>query len=327
MLLVLTRRMTPRRDEVDALAHAARGRGVAVRELELRAAAAARELEALVGAVATLDAPQRERVIAAADGNPLLALESARAAARGDRGPPASLRGVVRAAIAGARRARAPRGRARRRRRPRRSTALELAALAPPEDGARARMDCGLFHSADGRFGFRHELLREAALADLDDARRALLHETLGARAARARRPRPRATCASPAATTSRPSGWSQAAADAARATALVEAVAYLDEAVELRPDDPPIRLRARRACSPSSAAASRAMAELDAGARAAATRRRARPRPRAPARRAVVPQRAVRSRRARCRAAQHGLDALDAGGLDDLELRASSCC
>ena len=56
---------------------------------------------------------------------------------------------------------------------------VELSALAPPE-AVLAAMDCGLFRSADGRFGFRHDLLREAALADLDDARRVLLHEMLG---------------------------------------------------------------------------------------------------------------------------------------------------
>ena len=118
-------------------------------------------------------------------------------------------------------------------------------------------MDCGLFRSADGRFGFRHDLLREAALADLDDARRALLHEALGRRARRARRPRPPATCGSPAATTSRSSGWCEAAADAAQATALVEAVAYLEEAIELRPDDPQIHAASSPACSRSSGAAS----------------------------------------------------------------------
>ena len=206
MLLVLTRRMTPRRDAVDALAHAARGRGVAVREIALEPLGR-RELEALVGEVATLAAPQRERVVAAADGNPLLALESARAAARGDEGPPASLRGAVRAAIAGldepARRAAelaAVAGRPLDR--------VELSALAPPE-AVLAALDCGLFRSADGRFGFRHDLLREAALADLDDARRALLHEALG-RAPRRAPPRPRATSGSPAATTSRSSGSSR---------------------------------------------------------------------------------------------------------------------
>src|SRR5206468_7442416 len=102
LLLVLTRRMTPRRDAVDALLHAARGRGVAVAELEL-APLPRPELERLVGAVATLAAPERERVVAAADGNPLLALESARAAARGEfdpAHPPSSLRAAVRAAVA-----------------------------------------------------------------------------------------------------------------------------------------------------------------------------------------------------------------------------------
>ena len=117
VLLVLTRRMVPRRDAVDALVHAARGRGVAVRELGLEPLSR-RELEALVGEIATLGAPQRERVVAAADGNPLLALESARAVgARGRR--PARL--AARRGAGGdrrARRARAPGGRARRGRRP-----------------------------------------------------------------------------------------------------------------------------------------------------------------------------------------------------------------
>ena len=177
VLLVLTRRTTPRRDAVDALTHAARGRGVAVRELALEPLSHS-ELEDLVGEVASLAAPQRERVIAAADGNPLLALESARAAARGEPGPPASLRGAVRAAIAGLDE-------------PARRTAelaavagrpldrMQLSALAPP-DAVLAAMDCGLFRSADGRFGFRHDLLREAALADIDGARRSMLHEALG---------------------------------------------------------------------------------------------------------------------------------------------------
>ena len=149
-----------------------------------------RELEALIGDFATLAAPQRERVVAAADGNPLLALESARAAARGDDGPArlAARRRPRRARRA--RRARAPGRRARRRRRPALDR-VELSALAPPE-AVLAAIDCGLFRSADGRFGFRHALLREAALADLDDTRRALLHEALGsalgARAAEAAR-------------------------------------------------------------------------------------------------------------------------------------------
>ena len=53
----------------------------------------------LVDASATARRARAERVIAAADGNPLLALESARAAAAQAR-PAASLRGLVRAAVA-----------------------------------------------------------------------------------------------------------------------------------------------------------------------------------------------------------------------------------
>ena len=59
------------------------------RELALRAAAAAATSRRWSARSRALDAPQRERVVAAADGNPLLALESARAAARGDARPAA----------------------------------------------------------------------------------------------------------------------------------------------------------------------------------------------------------------------------------------------
>jgi DNA-binding SARP family transcriptional activator/tetratricopeptide (TPR) repeat protein len=320
VLLVLTRRMVPRRDAVDALAHAARGRGVAVLELALEPLSR-REIEALLGEVATLAAPQRERVVAAADGNPLLALESARAAARGEAGPPtppASLRGLVRASLAGldgpARRTAelaAVAGRPLDR--------VELSALAPPE-AVLAAMDCGLFRSADGRFGFRHDLLREAALADLDDARRALLHEALGS-APGAR--------AAEAAHHLRLAGRDdlaverlvEAAADAAQATALVEAAAYLEEAIGLRPDDPHVRLQLAETLAQLGRREG-ALAELDAAVRLidpadAGARVRAHLRAAIWCRSSLCdPARAGRS-------AQLALDALDGGRSDDVEARA----
>ncbi|MEA2312768.1 MAG: hypothetical protein QOE28_2736, partial [Solirubrobacteraceae bacterium] len=316
VLLVLTRRMIPLRDAVDALTHAARGRGVAVRELTLEPLSR-RELEALVGEIATLDAPHRERVVAAADGNPLLALESARAAARGDEGPPASLRGAVRAAIAGldeaARRVAelaAVAGRPLDR--------VDLSALVPP-DAVLAAMDCGLFRSADGRFGFRHELLREAALADLDDARRALLHEALGsapgARAAEAARHLRLAGRDDLAVVR-----LLEAAADAVHATALVEAVAYLEEAIELRPDDPRVHLQLAGTLA-QLGRPEPTMAEID------ATLRLLRPDD-AAARVSTHLSAALWFRSALCdptralRSAQQGLDAYEAGGLDDPALR-----
>jgi DNA-binding SARP family transcriptional activator len=220
VLLVLIRRGLPRRDAVDALIQAARAARIAVEELELGPLKPA-DVERLVGPF-----PQ---VIAAADGNPLLAIESARAETSG---APASLRGVVRAAIARlddpARRTAelaAVAGRD--------LTRAELAQLAEPETVLNAG-DCGLFHSAEGRFGFRHALLREAAYADLDDARRSAHHETLGRALSNA------AECAHHLKRAGRDDLAAgrlvEAAADATRATALHEAAAYLREAVTLDP-------------------------------------------------------------------------------------------
>jgi DNA-binding SARP family transcriptional activator len=220
VLLVLTRRTLPRRDAIDALIQAAKAANVTVEELEL-GPLEPDDVERLVGPL--------PHVIAAADGNPLLAIESARERTSG---PPASLRGVVRAAISrldeDARRTAelaAVAGRD--------LSRAELAQLAEPRSVLDAT-DCGLFHSVDGRFGFRHALLREAAYADLDDARRSAHHETLGqalqsaAESAHHLRRAGRDDLAA--------GKLVEAAADAARATALLEAAAYLSEAASLDP-------------------------------------------------------------------------------------------
>ena len=317
MLLVLTRRMTPRRDAVDALAHAARGRGVAVREIALEPLGR-RELEALVGEVAALAAPQRERVVAAADGNPLLALESARAA--------------------GARRAdgRRPRCAAPCAPRSPGSTSPRAAPpSSPPSPAARSTASSSRRWPRPRRCSRRSTAACSAAPTGASASAttccarpRSPTSTTPAARSCTRRSPappacappRPRATCGSRAATTSRSSGSSQAAADAAQATALVEAVAYLQEAIELRPDDPRIHVELAGMLA-QLGRREPAMAEIDAALRLLRPDD-ARPRVQhAPQRRAVVPQRALRSD-ARAALAQRGLDAYEAGGLDDPELR-----
>ena len=160
-------------------------------------------------------------MIAAADGNPLLAIESARAAGAGRDGPPASLRGVVRAAIA----ARSPDG-ARRAAElaavaGRELDRIELARAAPARRTCWPRMDCGLLRT-------RRRALRLPPRAAARGRARRPRGRPPRARCTRswpraraAAPPRPRATCGSPAATTSPPSASSRPPRDAARATAL----------------------------------------------------------------------------------------------------------
>jgi hypothetical protein len=99
VLLVLTRRPFPRRPEADAVEHALRTRGRLVGQVTLRPLPAA-EVARLVRLVAPLASERVDQVVAAADGNALLAVEWARALRHGQDQPPESLRGAVRAALA-----------------------------------------------------------------------------------------------------------------------------------------------------------------------------------------------------------------------------------
>jgi DNA-binding SARP family transcriptional activator/tetratricopeptide (TPR) repeat protein len=240
VLIAVTRRHAPAQHALDAFLVAQRARGALV-EVELQPLSRV-AIGELVRRVATLDADAHDQVVAAADGNALLAVESARAAARGLEGPPPSLRAVVRAA-AGAlpQEARhvaelaAVAGRELSRR--------ELAAVAPAETVVRA-MDSGLFVSADGRFGYRHALLREAVIAELPDARARELHEELagivdGTAAELARHLRLAGLDDEAA------RRLSAAARDAVAVGAVEEAADYLDEAIGLAPGDTGVRLQA----------------------------------------------------------------------------------
>ena len=82
VLFVLTRRDKPERPAADALLADLAGRGVEVAELELGPLSAA-ELAAVARSVADLTEDAVDQVVRAADGNPLLAVESCPGARRG----------------------------------------------------------------------------------------------------------------------------------------------------------------------------------------------------------------------------------------------------
>jgi DNA-binding SARP family transcriptional activator/tetratricopeptide (TPR) repeat protein len=169
VLFVLTRRDKPDRPEADALLADLAGRGVEVAELELGPLAAT-ELAAVARSVADLTDDAVDQVVQAADGNPLLAVASARALAAGSSAPPSNLRAAVRAATGSLpRRARglaevlAAAGRE--------LSATELAALplADRDAAEAAVLDSGLVIRMRGGLRFRHALLAEAVRADLGE--------------------------------------------------------------------------------------------------------------------------------------------------------------
>jgi tetratricopeptide (TPR) repeat protein len=175
LLVVGTRRDRPARDQILTLEQAARQRGTLRADVRVDRLApeAVGELARAVGAT---DEDAVIRVVAAAEGNPLLAVESARALAAGNE-LPLGLRGAARAAMArlgpDARelvRTLAVAGR---------DVALEEAAdragvsvvdALPPAE------DAGLLESAGDRIRFGHALLRDAVYADLSASERTARH-------------------------------------------------------------------------------------------------------------------------------------------------------
>ncbi len=169
VLFVLTRRDRPDRPTADALLADLAGRGVEVAELELGPLSEA-EVAAVARSVAELTDDAVEQVIRAADGNPLLATESARALAAGRSAPPQNLRAAVRAATGALPRpardlieALAAAGRE--------LSAAELAALplADRDAAEEAVLDTGLVCRSRAGLRFRHSLLAEAVRAGLGE--------------------------------------------------------------------------------------------------------------------------------------------------------------
>ena len=169
-LLIVTRRPVAT-EALDAAEDHLAGAGV-LRTRILLAPLHDLDASALVRAAnAELDPEAVRQTVSAADGNPLLAVESARALARGHEGPPPSLMSAVRGLLRGlptdargvadllavAGRSLEP---------------AELDALpgSAPALAAAAGVARGLLEGGDGPLGYRHALMREAAYAALEPA-------------------------------------------------------------------------------------------------------------------------------------------------------------
>ena len=178
VLFVLTRRLVPRRTEVDRLEHVLRSRGL-LRDEQRLGSLSPQAVAEIALDVAPLGDEDLARVVQASEGNALLATETARAIARGERELAEGVRGAVRGAFG----LLDDPGR----------QFVELAAVAArelerdeivalpiedPADAAVQALENGMLIERDGRVGFRHALLRDAAYFEMPQPRRAALHAT-----------------------------------------------------------------------------------------------------------------------------------------------------
>jgi DNA-binding SARP family transcriptional activator/tetratricopeptide (TPR) repeat protein len=247
VLFVLTRRDKPDRPAADALLADLAGRGVEVADLELGPLSAA-EVAAVARSVAELTEHAVEQVVRAADGNPLLAVESARALGAGSHAPPPNLRAAVRAATGVLPRpARdlaevlAAAGRE--------LSAAELAALPMAERDAaeEAVLDTGLVCRAGGGLRFRHALLAEAVRAGLGEQGRRYEQLALAIEAAAAVPEQVAAEVAGHLHRAGRDDlagpRWQRAARHARSLGAMPEAAQFWAEAVRCAPESVDLRL------------------------------------------------------------------------------------
>ena len=245
IMILLTRRELPHSADADRLEEALRSRGLLACELQLGPLGPG-PVAALARRAARLNDAEVKRVVDRAEGNALLAVETARALSRGleDQVAP-SLRGSVRATLtplAGEVRKLVE------------LTAIAARALEPvelgqlglqdPDESASAALETGLLVASDGRLGFRHALLRDAVYEEIAAPRRPGLHMRwanallASEQAGRPRRP-------AEAARQLRLAGadleavpeLARAAADARAVAALEQAVEYLEEALTIAPE------------------------------------------------------------------------------------------
>ncbi|MCW2796201.1 MAG: transcriptional activator domain [Nocardioides sp.] len=236
VLLVLTRRTGIRSPELDGLLADLRARSVPVNELDLSPITDA-EVAALACSLHSLDDLRVRDVVAAAEGNPLLAVETTRSLVAGDTGPPANLRTAVRASMgrlsesaAGLVQLLAVAARPLHR--------DELHRLGVTDAAAHEAVvfSEGLLVQREGRIGFRHELLRAAVHADLSDSTG--MHDRL----ADALDPAELVEIAHHLSSAGRrreaARTWAEAAARARSVGAVAEAADLLTRAVDHAPDD-----------------------------------------------------------------------------------------
>ena len=179
-LVVLTRREAPPNPRVDSLLDGLGRGGVRVAQVELTGLRDT-TLRAVVGAGSALAPEIVEAVVQAASGNPLLAIEAGRAAAAGDgRGPPPTLVGAVRGWLADVDEdARAVLDALAAAERPLRADELAELPVADATGALVRALATGLLDATTERTGFRHELLRDAVVADIPPPRRSRAHRAV----------------------------------------------------------------------------------------------------------------------------------------------------
>ena len=279
VLIVITCRDLPRSADVDRLEHALRARGLLACELEL-GPLPPEPVAALARQAADLSEADVRRVMERAEGNALLAVETARTLGHGQEDVAPSLRGSVRVTLG-----------------PISDDArhlVELAATAArtieavelgrlplddPEAAATAALGSGLMVAAGDGVAFRHALLRDAVYEEIAAPRRRGLHHrwarVLEACERAGAIPRPAEVARHlrlAGADAEAVPQLARAAGDARDLGALEQAAEYIEEAVLIAPDRAELWLELaeleawRHRGDRSEAAFARAFALLDGG-------------------------------------------------------------
>ena len=244
VMMLLTRRELPHSGAADRLEQAFRARGLLACELDLGPLPAV-PVAALARKAARLSEPDVRRVVERAEGNALLAVETARALARGQDEVASSLRGSVRATLTplagnarGLLEVAAVAARA--------LDSVELAqiGLEESEEAATEALQTGLLVGAGGAIGFRHALLRDAVYEEIAEPRRRGLHQRWAQALLASERadaiPRPAEVARHlrlAGADADAVPQLVRAAADARELAALEQATGYLEEALTIVPD------------------------------------------------------------------------------------------